>query len=97
MVIPNSRPRYLHAAVFKNSTGYIIIKLICWLILTWHLYREAFAAWLPPFGVPLSYAIAIAYVLVDTADKGIRAYKDAGIELDGVANLSAEVNKPRYI
>lgn len=34
---------------------------------------EAFAAWLPPLGVPLSYGVAIAYVLVDTYDKFARA------------------------
>lgn len=34
---------------------------------------EAFAAWLPPLGVPLSYGVAISYVLVDTYDKFARA------------------------
>jgi hypothetical protein len=34
---------------------------------------EAFAAFLPAGGVPLSYAIAISYVLVDTFDKGRKA------------------------
>lgn len=43
---------------------------------------EAFAAWIPGWGVPLSYGVAIAYVLVDTADKGVKAYKDAEAELD---------------
>jgi Mitochondrial 18 KDa protein (MTP18) len=38
---------------------------------------EAFAAWLPAFGVPASYAIAIAYVLVDTYDKAAAAHRDA--------------------
>ena len=39
-------------------------------------------AWIPGWGVPLSYGVAIAYVLVDTADKGVKAYKDAEAELD---------------
>lgn len=38
---------------------------------------EAFAAWLPPFGVPASYAVAFAYVLVDTYDKANTAHRDA--------------------
>ena len=46
---------------------------------------EAFAAWLPPFGVPLSYAVAIGYVLVDTVDKGLKAYARAKQELEGGA------------
>jgi len=45
------------------------------------LPREAFAAWLPPGGVPFSYAVAVAYVLVDTRDKGIKAFKQSGEEL----------------
>ena len=58
--------------------------------------REAFAAWLPPFGVPLSYAIAISYVLVDTYDKGQRAYKAAEQELGSRPSLHPEVNTGRY-
>lgn len=42
---------------------------------------EAFAAWLPGWGVPFSYAVAIAYVLTDTADKWARARKQAQEEL----------------
>lgn len=57
--------------------------------------REAFAAWLPPFGVPLSYAIAISYVLVDTYDKGQRAYRSAEKELGSRAALHPEVDTPR--
>ena len=57
--------------------------------------REAFAAWLPPLGVPLSYAIAISYVLVDTYDKGQRAYKSADRELGSRASLHPEVNTNR--
>lgn len=58
---------------------------------------EAFAAWLPPFGVPLSYAIAISYVLVDTYDKGQRAYKAAEQELGSRPSLHPEVNTGRLI
>lgn len=58
--------------------------------------REAFAAWLPPFGVPLSYAIAISYVLVDTFDKGQRAFTSAERELGSRASLHPEVNTNRY-
>lgn len=57
--------------------------------------REAFAAWLPAFGVPLSYAVAIGYVLVDTADKGLKAYANAKKELDSKASLHPEVDTPR--
>jgi fission process protein 1 len=50
------------------------------------------AAWLPPFGVPLSYAVAIGYVLVDTADKTIKAYAAANAELaDGVVRPDVNV------
>ena len=42
---------------------------------------EAFAAWLPAFGVPLSYAVAVAYVLVDTVDKALAAQRDATSQL----------------
>mmetsp|Transcript_24481 Transcript_24481/g.61652 ORF Transcript_24481/g.61652 Transcript_24481/m.61652 type:complete len:342 (+) Transcript_24481:216-1241(+) len=41
---------------------------------------EAFAAFLPPAGVPLSYAVAIAYVLVDTFDKGRKAKVESAAE-----------------
>lgn len=58
---------------------------------------EAFAAWLPPFGVPLSYAVAISYVLVDTFDKGQRAYKSSEKELGSRASLHPEVNTGRLI
>ena len=57
---------------------------------------EAFAAWLPPFGVPLSYAIAIGYVLVDTVDKGLKAYARAKDELEGGATpVRADVDTGR--
>lgn len=42
---------------------------------------EAFAAWLPPGGVPLSYAAAILYVVADTYDKTTLAYGKAGRQL----------------
>jgi len=59
------------------------------------LISEAFAAWLPPFGVPLSYAVAIGYVVVDTIDKGLKAYSNAGTELEGgaVARPDVDVKK----
>lgn len=38
---------------------------------------EAVAAWLPPLGVPFSYAVAVAYVLVDTYDKAAAAHREA--------------------
>lgn len=59
-------------------------------------HREAFAAWLPFWGVPFSYGVAISYVLVDTADKGIKAYQLARSELDANASLHPEVDTPRY-
>ena len=46
---------------------------------------EAFAAWLPPGGVPLSYAVAISYVLFDTWDKYRRTLADAQAKLGGRA------------
>ncbi|CAK0786675.1 hypothetical protein CVIRNUC_009889 [Coccomyxa viridis] len=56
---------------------------------------EAFAAWLPFWGVPFSYAVAVSYVLVDTADKGIKAYQLARLELGANASLHPEVDTPR--
>lgn len=58
---------------------------------------EAFAAWLPAFGVPLSYAVAIAYVLVDTGDKGLKAYAGAKKELENKSykGLHPDVDTPR--
>ncbi|BDA50051.1 probable mitochondrial fission process protein 1 [Coccomyxa sp. Obi] len=56
---------------------------------------EAFAAWLPFWGVPFSYGVAISYVLVDTVDKGLKAYKEARTELDANASLHPEVDTPR--
>lgn len=38
---------------------------------------EAFAAWLFPGGVPLSYAVAIGYVLFDTVDKYNKTLNEA--------------------
>ncbi|EFN55229.1 hypothetical protein CHLNCDRAFT_23675 [Chlorella variabilis] len=42
---------------------------------------EAFAAWLFPGGVPLSYAVAISYVLFDTYDKWQKTEADARLKL----------------
>ncbi len=61
------------------------------------LNSEAFAAWLPAFGVPASYAVAITYVLVDTVDKGIKAYAAAKKELDDKASLHPDVDTPRCV
>lgn len=58
--------------------------------------REAFAAWLPGWGVPFSYAVAIAYVLTDTADKGAKAYRTSDSELSANPAIPTEVNVPRY-
>ena len=60
-------------------------------------YREAFAAWLPLWGVPASYAVAIGYVVTDTIDKGFKAYAQATEELQGNESLPSEVNTARYI
>lgn len=57
--------------------------------------REAFAAWIPGWGVPLSYGVAIAYVLVDTVDKGLKAFREAEAELN-VLTLNPAVDAPRY-
>jgi len=59
------------------------------------LCREAFAAWLPIWGVPFSYAVAIAYVLTDTADKGSKAYRTARKQLSENKSLSPQVKVPR--
>ena len=61
-----------------------------------HACREAFAAWLPIGGVPLSYAVAIAYVLVDTYDKGHMAYLSAGVELADEGRQHPDLNLPRW-
>lgn len=55
---------------------------------------EAFAAWLPFWGVPFSYAVAISYVLTDTFDKWNRARKQAKEELDSI-DLDPAVNEGR--
>ena len=44
--------------------------------------------WLPPFGVPLSYAIAITYVCADTLDKGKKSYKTTAAEAPGRDDLA---------
>ena len=50
---------------------------------------------MPIWGVPFTYAVAIAYVLTDTADKGTKAYKSANKSLSENKKLSPEVNVPR--
>ena len=62
-----------------------------------HARSEAFAAWLPLWGVPMSYAVAVGYVLVDTADKGLKAYALAQQELDANASLHPTVDTPRCV
>lgn len=60
--------------------------------------REAFAAWLFNGGVPLSYAIAVAYVLFDTRDKGVKAYNEAKKELEGSeVTTNGTVNGQRFV
>lgn len=54
---------------------------------------EAFGAWLPPGGVPASYALAITYVLVDTYDKGVKAYRRATRELNARDDLDTSIDK----
>ncbi|KAK9822783.1 hypothetical protein WJX74_008577 [Apatococcus lobatus] len=56
---------------------------------------EAFAAWLPLWGVPASYAVAVGYVVTDTIDKGFKAYAQASEELEGNESLPSEVNAAR--
>lgn len=58
---------------------------------------EAFAAWLPIWGVPFSYAVAVAYVLVDTYDKGHLAYLQAGVELKDAAAQQSELSLSRLV
>jgi len=48
---------------------------------------EAFAAWLPPFGVPATYGVAAVYVLADTFDKAIKANKEKGMEEGVIVGL----------
>lgn len=38
---------------------------------------EAFVAWIPVWGVPATYGVAATYVLMDTADKGLKRWKKA--------------------
>ena len=48
---------------------------------------EAFAAWLPPFGVPATYGVAAVYVLADTFDKAIKANKEKDMEEGVIVGL----------
>lgn len=52
---------------------------------------EAFAAWLFNGGVPLSYAVAIGYVLFDTVDKYNKTLEDARQKLSA-RKLPADVD-----
>lgn len=53
---------------------------------------EAFGAWLPFYGVPLSYAIAVAYVFTDTGDKGVKAWKKADKELSQMKDSKKDLD-----
>ena len=83
----------LHDANFGLLTG------VFW-VYGWHTHgpapycREAFAAWVPGWGVPLSYGVAITYVLVDTFDKYSRACKQARMELKSI-DLDPSVDEAR--
>ena len=57
---------------------------------------EAFAAWLFPGGVPLSYAVAIGYVVFDTADKYQKTLKDADTKLS-TRPIPDEVDVPHLV
>lgn len=57
---------------------------------------EAFAAWLFAGGVPLSYAVAIGYVLFDTYDKYTKTLADAETKLSQRV-LPAEVDVGRLV
>ena len=48
---------------------------------------EAFAAWLPPFGVPATYGVAAVYVLADTFDKAIKANREKGMKEGVIVGL----------
>ena len=47
--------------------------------------------------MPFSYAVAVSYVLVDTADKGVKAYQLTRLELGANASLHPEVDTPRCV
>ncbi|KAL6770791.1 hypothetical protein ACKKBF_B32685 [Auxenochlorella protothecoides x Auxenochlorella symbiontica] len=57
---------------------------------------EAFGAWLFSGGVPLSYAIAISYVLFDTVDKWQATYRDARAKLSG-ESVPSSVDVPLLV
>ena len=48
---------------------------------------EAFAAWLPPLGVPATYGVAAVYVLADTFDKAIKANREKGMKEGVIVGL----------
>ncbi|GAB4814438.1 hypothetical protein N2152v2_001484 [Parachlorella kessleri] len=58
---------------------------------------EAFAAWLFQGGVPLSYAVAISYVLFDTWDKYNKTRADAQQKLTARQDMPASVDKAKLI
>lgn len=57
---------------------------------------EAFSAWLFPGGVPLSYAVAVSYVLFDTWDKYTRTLVDAEEKID-ISACAKSVNKAKLV
>lgn len=58
---------------------------------------EAFRAWVPAWGVPASYAVAIAYVVTDTFDKANKANSQARKDLGGDAALPADVDVNKLV
>lgn len=57
---------------------------------------EAFAAWLPVFGVPASYGVAIMYVMVDTYDKTMKAHSEAKSSISNV-DPGSDVNSVQIV
>lgn len=51
---------------------------------------EAFAAWIPIWGVPATYGIAATYVMMDTVDKGFKRWQKAK-DADDRAKQAASV------
>jgi len=50
---------------------------------------EAFVAWVPAWGVPASYGVAAAYVVMDTLDKGGKRWAKHRGDDDGAAQAAA--------
>lgn len=57
---------------------------------------EAFSAWLFPGGVPLSYVVAISYVLFDTWDKYTKTLADAEEKIEST-RLPKTVDKSKLV